>query len=306
MSLFLELPIELRTLIIGHVLHSQASPPVTPPLHSDAVKFNDLKYRAWGDSSSAYYTQQSTASILNSLPLLLTNRQLAIETRSILESRKVDYILDISVQDEVALFLTWLSVPCLTTRISTLHANVRLFGPIISQRAVQCQLGDGGRLGFHWTFYAALERFLRYGPVGEKKYSGKGEDESSYSRQDVEEFKDRGIKVDTLVLDFRSAELELSFPPDDVTYQTWWFRHIGRDRFVRGEGSETLSCYTPRPEWLCQYLQGWISSLLNYELSYGQPLYDRIGTIRMLVDGQPHREFNIADMASRRRSTDSG
>lgn len=257
MSRILELPFELRALIIGHVLYSQASPPITPPLPADAVKFNDLNYKAWGKSPSAYYMQHSTAEILNSLPLLLTNRQLAIETRSILESRKPDYILDISVQDEVTLFLTWLSVPCLTTRIATLHANVRLFGPIISQRAVYCQLGDGGRLGFHWTFYAALERFLRYGPVGEKRHSGKEEDESSrYFGRDVEEFKDRGIIVDTLILDFLSAEEELSFPPHDATYQTWWFRHSGRDRFVRSELSETLSCYTPRPEWQCQYLQG--------------------------------------------------
>ncbi|KAJ6103178.1 hypothetical protein N7486_005605 [Penicillium sp. IBT 16267x] len=230
MSLFLELPFELRALIIEHVLYSQASPPVTPPLRSDAVKFNDLKYKAWGNSPSAYYTQKSTASILNSLPLLLTNRQIAIETRSILESRKADYILDISVQDEVALFLTWLSVPCLTTRISTLHVNVRLFGPFISQQAVRWQSGDGGRLGFHWTFYAALERFLRYGPVGEKRHSLNVEDEPPYSRLDVEEFKDRGIMVDTLVLDFRSAELNLSFPPDDVTYRTWCFWHTGRYR----------------------------------------------------------------------------
>ena len=306
MSRLLELPFELRALIIEHVLYSQASPPVTPPLHTDAVEFNDLNYRAWGNNPSAYYTQQSTTDIVNSLPLLLTNRQLAIETRSILESRKPDYILDISVQDEVNLFLTWLSVPYLTTRIATLHANVRLFGPIISQRAVSCQLGDGGRLGFHWTFYAALERFLRYGPVGEKKHSGKGEDESSrYSGQDVEEFKDRGIIIDTLVLDFQSAEPELSFPPHDATYRTWWFRHLGRDRFVRSELSEAMSCYTPRPEWQCQYVRGWISSLLNCHRTYGKPLYDRIGSIRMLVDGQPHYEFDIADMAASQDSTNS-
>lgn len=305
MSRFLELPFELRALIIEHVLYSQGRPAVTQPLRADAVNFNDLNYKAWTNSST-YYTQQNTSDILNNLPLLLTNRQLAIETRSILESRKPDYVLDISIKDEVNLFLTWLSVPCLTTRIATLHANVRLFGPIISQHAASCQTGDGGHLGFQWAFYAALERFLRYGPVGEKKHSGEGEDgPSKYSGRDVEEFKDRRIIIDTLVLDFQSAEPELSFPPHDATYRTWWFRHMGHDRHARSELSESLSCYTPRPEWQCQYLLDWISNLLNYQLDYGQPLHDHIGTIRMLVDSQPHYEFDIADMAASRDSTSS-
>lgn len=303
MNRFLELPFELRALIIEHVLYSQASPPVAPPLRSDAVKFKDLEYTAWG--GSAYYTQQSTASILNSLPLLLTNRQIATETRSILKSRKADLILDISMLDEVALFLTWLSVPCLTMRVSTLHVNVRLFGPIISQHAVRCQMGDGGRLGFHWTFYAALERFLRYGPVGEKRHSLKGEDEPPYPRREVREFKDRGITIDTLVLDFQSAELDLSLPPDNVTYQSWRFWHMARYSTVHGESSETLSSYTPRPEWPLEYLRDWISGLLNNTPRYGQLLYDRIGKIQMRIDGQPHSEFDIAAMAARRCSSDS-
>lgn len=218
---------------------------------------------------------------------------------------KVDYILDISVKDDLRLLLTWLSVPCLTTHISTLYANVRLFGHIIEKRIIRGQLGNGGRLGFHWYFYAALERFFRYGPVGEKKR--KEEDESSEYLRNMKEFEDRGMLIDTLVLDFQSAELELSFPPEDVTYNQWTKRHWDLDWGTWSETSETLSSYKTRPGWLCEYLEGWISDLLymSYHTSeFGQPLYEHIGTIRKLVDGQLYHEFDLAAWLARLRFTD--
>ena len=163
MSLFLNLPFELRTLIIEHVLYTPLSPPLTP---EDGIQYHDLKYNAWVNRGrNAYYNHQSKHSPSNCLPLLLTNHQISTETRMILGRMKVEYILDISVKDDLRLLLTWLSVPCLTTHISTLYAHVRLFGHIIEKHTIRSQLGDGGRLGFHWYFYAALERFFRYGPV---------------------------------------------------------------------------------------------------------------------------------------------
>lgn len=305
MSLFLNLPFELRILIIEHVLYTPLSPPLTP-LESDGLEYHDLTYNAWVNRGrNAYYNHQSKPSPSNCLPLLLTNHQISIETQAILGRRKVEYILDISVKDDLRILLTWLSVPCLTTHISTLYVNVRLFGHIIEKRTIRSQLGDGGRLGFHWYFYAALERFFRYGPVGEKKR--KEEDETSEYPRNTEEFQDRGMLIDTLVLDFQSAELELSFPPEDVTYKQWSGRHWGRDRGDQSETSETLSSYKTRPEWLCEYLKAWISGLLymSYHTSkFGQPLYEHIGTIRMLVDGQLYHEFDLAAWLARLRFTD--
>ncbi|KGO67446.1 hypothetical protein PEX1_024970 [Penicillium expansum] len=304
MCLFLDLPFELRTLIIENVLYTPLSPPQTP-LQSDGIEYNDLRYKAWiSRGGSAFYNQQSKPNPSNCLPLLLTNRQILTETLVILGRKKVDYILDISVKDDLQLFLTWLSVPCLTTHISTLYANVRLFGHIIDKCTIRAQLGDGGRLGFHWSFYAALERFLRYGPVGEKKH--KAEDQSSGYPRNTKEFEDREMVIDTLVLDFQSAEMELSFPPEDVTYKIWSERHWGLDRGDRSEASEALSSHKTRPEWLCEYLEAWISGLLymSYHTSeFGEPLYERVGTIRMLVDGQLYREFDLAAWLARLRFT---
>ncbi|KGO69841.1 hypothetical protein PITC_043040 [Penicillium italicum] len=302
---FLNLPFELRARIIEHVLYTPLSPPLIP-LQSERIKDNDRRSMVWVNSDGiTYYNQQSKPSPLNCLPLLLINHQILTETRVILERRKVNYILDISVKNDLHLSLTWLSVPCLTTHISTLRANVRLFGHIIDKRTIQSQLGDGGRLGFHWSFYAALEQFLRYGPVRELN-RGK-EDELSESHRPTKKYKDREVMIDTLVLDFQSAEFGISFPPDDVTYKVWWNRHWGIDRQDRSETSETLSSHKTRPEWLCKYLEGWICGLLDmsYHTSkFGQPLYEHIGTIRMLVDGQLHCELDLAAWLAGLRFTD--
>lgn len=309
MSLLLDIPVELRKLIIEHVLYTPLSPPVAP-CTSDAVKYRDMSYKAW--ASGVYYTQRNKPSSSDCLSLLLTNHQLSTETLHILEHRRVDYTLDISVKDDLELYLTWLSVPCLTTHVSTLYAHVRLFGHIIEQRTARCQLGDGGRLGFHWSFYAALERFLRYGPVGEKKREGEEPDAESSAhrcRDDTEDFQDRGVAIKTLVLDFQSAELELSFPPEDVSYKHWRWWHCGRDMRSPSAGLEPLSSYKTRPQWLCQYLRMEIGGLLKmsyHTARYGQPLYEHIGTIRMLVDGQLVDELDLAAWLARLHFTDPG
>ncbi|KAE8376016.1 hypothetical protein BDV26DRAFT_248101 [Aspergillus bertholletiae] len=312
MSRLLDIPVELRELIIAHVVYSSTKPPSTP-LELKGQEYYDLNYQAWvSGGTNVYYTQQDMPSSSKCLPLLLTNRQLSIETRALLERRKLDYIVDISVKNELELFLTWQSVPRLTNHISTLYTNVRLFGPIIDMKTIRRQLGDGGRLGFHWSFYAALERFLRYGPVGEKPHhEGKGASRRGQYRDDLEEFRDQNILTDTLVMDFQSADLELSFPPDNVTFRHWSDRHNGRDRWrSAGDISETLSSYKPRPEWLCNYLGGWINGILTmgYHVSwYGMPLYENIGTIQLLVDGQLQFEIDLASrLAGLRFTSPSG
>ncbi|KUL85782.1 hypothetical protein ZTR_07396 [Talaromyces verruculosus] len=295
MSLLLKIPLELRELIIEHVLYTPVNPPAAPT-ESDLVQYNDLRYKAWaGGSAETYYTQQNMTSSSNCLPLLLTNHQISMETRAMLQRRKVDYILDISVKDDLILILTWLSVPSLTTHISTLYANVRLFGHIIEQHIICDQVGDGGRYGFHWSFYGALERFLRYGPVGGKRRKDEGK--PSRDPWNIQEFENRGMLIDTLILDFQSAELDLAFPPEHVTYVNWLNRHCRSEKFDQSEIPGILSLYTTRPEWLCRYMEGWIRYLLQMSYitsAYGKPLYEQIGTIRMLVDGQLQCEFDLA------------
>ncbi|CAI7676381.1 unnamed protein product [Penicillium pancosmium] len=246
------------------------------------------------------------------LSLLLINHQLSTETRAVLDRGKLDYVVEIAVKNELDLFLTWQSVPRLATHISSLYTNVRLFGPIIDSRTIGGQLGDGGRRGFHRSFFAALERFLRYGPVREMPQQRERGSSVFRHRKALEKFEDRSMLIDTLVMDFQSADLELNFPPDNVTFRHWKQRHNGLDRFPSrssGEILKTLSSYKPRPEWLCGYLHQWVIDLLSmgYQVSsFGKPLYDHIGTIQMLVDGRLQFKIDLSSHLAGRRCTDAG
>lgn len=108
------------------------------------------------------------------------------------------------------MFSTWISVPHLTTRLSTLYIDVRLFGHILTGNDLKQAREPGGHGGgyntINWLFHTCLKRFLLYGPVGEKK----GGSVSSYE--------DRVITVENLIFEFHSAETKPLFPPLDIEY----------------------------------------------------------------------------------------
>ncbi|KAJ5952847.1 uncharacterized protein N7479_011260 [Penicillium vulpinum] len=85
---------------------------------------------------------------------------------------------------------------------STLQVDIRLFGRIITDKE-----GVVVTTVFIVFFYALLERFLRYGPVGVKK--GKKMRRNVWNPS----YEDREISVENLVLEFRSAQTGPPFPP---------------------------------------------------------------------------------------------
>ncbi|KAL2833058.1 hypothetical protein BDW59DRAFT_157195 [Aspergillus cavernicola] len=306
---FLDLPAELRSLIIENVLFDRCQPP-TKPSKTNRTIFRDIPYNAW--RCRAYYQEQqhNTQGPSNSLSLLLTSRQISSETQAILHLNPTDYHLDISMLNEVDIFPTWLSVPRLTPCISTLTASVRLFGHIISPQNVASQVGDGGHLGFQWSFYAVLERFLAYGPVAQKTPNNNKSTHPSQNNPNPSSM-DRGITIKTLILDFSSAtdktDPDLTFPPPEIDYTLWRIRHTSRRHPLLLRAGVDLMEHKPRPEFVAKYLTQYIAGLLsmNYHTaSYGRMLYERIGAIRVLVDGRVYREFDLAEELAelRRRS----
>jgi hypothetical protein len=290
MPSLLDIPPELRESIIRHVLYNHHTPPETPS-KSNRVSLQDFQYNGY----KMYHVKRRTRCFSSCTSLLLTNRQLFTETRSVINRMKsTTYILDISVLNEMNLFPTWISVPYITKRVSTLHVDVRLFGHIMSKEVARRQVGDGGIVGFHWSFYGLLQRFLRYGPVDERKKSSKPPFESD----------DYDVTVKLLVLNFKSAELEPAFPPDTVTYDTWESWHFMH--FYSRQRDIDLERYTTRPEWVSKFLVSEIRSLLRmnyYTASYGKILYERIGAIRILVDGDLKHEFDLASILASLRFT---
>lgn len=288
----MDLPQEIRAIIFEEVINGHRVPP-TSPSKSNMVDIMDMEYKANMGPFRPYYEQRDTHSPSNSLPLLLTSRQVSIETQSALNRMKrTTYVLGISVLNDRDLFSTWISVPRLTTRLSTLHVDMRLFGHIITSEEGRGQMGCGGRYGFHWSFYALLERFLRYGPVGAKKGRCNSYGDPSYE--------DRQISVENLVLDFHPAETELPYPPDDIGYTEWLDKHDGR--LWIDEETDMSPAYKPRPEWLLRYLRYWLEYItdMSYHTAYyGAFVYEKIGTISMLVDGRLETTIDLAGELAR-------
>ena len=176
--------LEIRTMIFKVVINGYRTP-ASSPSKSNMIHISDTPYtEGWRHGS--YYEKRDIHSPSNSLPLLLTSRQVSVETQWILNRMK-------------DMFSTWVSVPQLTSHLSTLHIDVRLFGRMATRNEVRPYAAhDFNRLNCY--FYAILNRFLLYGPVGEKK-GGSG---NSYE--------DRVITVENLVIDFHSAKRNLPSP----------------------------------------------------------------------------------------------
>jgi hypothetical protein len=127
---------------------------------------------------------------------------------------------------------------------------VRLFGHILTGNDLKQAREPGGRAGgyntMNWLFHTFLNRFLRYGPVGEKKGGS------------VNSYEDRVITVENLIFDFHSAETELPFPPHDIEYQHWLDNDPTDPLYIRlSEMSEDLK-YKTCPHWpLALGQSGW-------------------------------------------------
>ncbi|KAA8646809.1 hypothetical protein EYZ11_008593 [Aspergillus tanneri] len=281
MASFLQLPHELQEIILEYALITPASPPVDPwtgkenrqPLH-------DVDYKAWsfGPNNTLYDTSQQDDLAGTSSALLRTSWQIHEETKGILDRMaRPCYLLDVMIVHGLELWPTWLSVPVLRTHLDEVRVTFRIFGHCISREGMRSTLGDGGHNGPEWCFYALLERFLVHGPVTSRQ-PGKHQEKKVY--------------VKTLTINFESAaDEEHPLPPPELTWKDY-FRYK-----MRVKDGPDLSHYAMRPEWLANSLRGQIASLLalsSYTTRYGVFLYEHIGSIRVLVEGEFVEEFDLA------------
>ncbi|KAJ5584950.1 uncharacterized protein N7459_004750 [Penicillium hispanicum] len=142
-------------------------------------------------------------------------------------------------------------------------------------------MGDG----FHWSFLSALERFLRYGPVGEK--------EGKRGRQN----QDRDVTVQRLVLDVSSAEQDLPFPPDDVNYQDWLDQHSPFGVLGMWPKEEEATGPSLGQVYDAAGMLGLIRRILEmgrHTAKYGQIVCDHVGSIELRVEGKLHNEIGVA------------
>ena len=245
----MDLPVELRSSIIEFALLAERIPPTSPSKSNRTQprrpRYNTRRaiiFEPWLESSDNH-------SPANSLSLLLTNRQILAETQEALaRMNDTTYVLDTSVLNERETFPTWISIPRLTTHVSKVHVDVRLFGNMAKYNKRQ-KAGCGASFGSFSAFQTLLESFLKYGPVNEQKEASNHQHGQS---------KDRGVTIDTLIFDFESAETRLPFPPNSFELIDW---HGGCPD-SRPPDDFYLK-YKTRPEWMMNFLDGWMAHLLG-------------------------------------------
>jgi hypothetical protein len=190
-------------------------------------------------------------------------------------------MLDVMIVDERELWPTWLSVPALTTRVDKVHAAFRLVGINQGQRSA-FQIGCGGPPMITWCFYSILERFLR---VGAKGPQSKKHDEL--------------VSIKLLEIDVRTSDVapEMLAPKDTC----------GPDKLRRLRKESGID-YLMHPGYLVNFICGDIERLLQmccHTAEFGGILFERIGTIKLMLDGEIHQEWELAKLLASVRFSDS-
>lgn len=305
----LNLPLEIRELILEYALPAPRSPPLNPWTGAETRKpILDIEYEAWGFGpkhtlyeSDPDQQQDNNCSLLiacrTTQSLVSVNRQIREETKAILNRMmdgKLRYKLDVMVVNEMEIWPTWLSVPVFATHLDEVHVTLRIFGHCISAEGLR-KSARNGDAGFLWCFYALLERFLVHGPVGMKRNH---QDETTNQNQQKKKKHERKFYIKTLVLDIKScAEEEYPFPPPEITWDD--YRKYRRPRGRKFTYEPDLSEFALRPEWLAQMLYPhifWLLRLRYHTLYYGGILYEHIGKIRLLVEGKLKGEYDLAEL----------
>ncbi|MCJ1295920.1 hypothetical protein MMC34_007485 [Xylographa carneopallida] len=289
MPSLLDLPVELRFQIIELVLCHSRAPPLDPATTSqNRVTLDDLDSTSWsyGPQHNMYEPDGVTTS---SLSLLLTNHQLWAETQSALQRlpARFSYYLDAMLVNERELWPTWLSVPALRTRLDNVAVTVRICGTKDHPGRSEFVHGDGSPPQIVWCFYSLMERFLTYGPVGERKLGSQ----------------DRGITVNLMTLNIVSPpDSEPTMNEPVPSYADWYQSRL------RDVDNKTSPTSIIRAEWLAKFLRSYLGHLLamSYHTArYGMILYERIGIIRLCADGVLTHEYDLCTLLADIRHNDA-
>jgi len=180
------------------------------------------------------------------------------------------YVLDVIIANETKLWATWLYAPYLSRRVDQVYAAIRTIGHYTEGPSL-LERGDGGPPDLTWCLYSLIERGLRAGPVG---------------RQTRE--KDRKIGIKELIIDVKTPDV----PPSKI-YPKGVVDIRQRRAFRNKNGPEFLL----NPDFILSYILSGIDTVLRmcyHTAEYGCLLYERIGIIKVLKDGELRKEWDLA------------
>ncbi|KAL5362437.1 hypothetical protein BJX96DRAFT_177150 [Aspergillus floccosus] len=284
----LDLPRELRDLILEYAVYISQTPPSDPwSGPGDRAAAHDVDYEAQVDAPRDVLYQPTLTGETTLRKLLLVNRQIREETMAIIRKiTRPSYCVDVIALHQLKLWPTWVSVPVIRTHLDEVRMELRIFGHCLSRQAALANRTDTGSFILKWRFYAMLERFLIHGPLFLPNQA-KGEE------------KDRKCFMRTLTINVTACPDEKHpLASSEITYSNYWrwlcTRMMHRPLSVPFDLDDVM----PRPEWMASGLSTEIGALLMmdyHHLYYGGLLYEHIGAIRILVDGKVHKEFNLAE-----------
>ncbi|CCF32991.1 hypothetical protein CH063_00898 [Colletotrichum higginsianum] len=301
----LSIPREIRDLILDEVVFLPDRPPPLNPSVSQDRKRREYKGQGFFDGHDIWVEKQIRAPPSGSPnnAILLVNRQLHYEAKTLLASKGTHCRLDVMYVKECGLWPTWLAVPRSTRHADSVHVQFRIFDPPADvnpdwKNEQQFRGGDGGPPFIVWNFYAMLSGYLRYGPTA---FSSVVADPSNFTIKrlviDVlppppEEKHDRLVsgssarrpaaldmfeRFNTLVMDAEKRERKGI---------TWPRPPEGKESLIPAEKLAFFMC--------CQI--GGLLSMYRDWADFGAVLYEGIGSIEIRVNGEPRRYFDLDDM----------
>ena len=204
----------------------------------------------------------------DSTKLLLLNHQIHRETQELIRLLPTkSYVMDVIIANEAKLWATWLYAPVLTTRVDQVYATIRSMGyPEPGRPIFQ---GNGGAL-LTYALYNLIERGVRVGPLGRRT-----------SRNDEK------ISIKEIIIDVQSPDVSASeiLPGKLCTDQ--------ESKQYRKKGPMLLRD--------SQYILCFVLRELEHVLrmsyasaEWGVLIYERIGKIKVLLDGELRKEWDLA------------
>ena len=107
---------------------------------------------------------------------------------------------------------------------------------------------------------------------------------------------DRYITIRTLEIDVVSREdRSLLAPADAESYSAFW---AARDYHRTDDPVDHMLEKQMRPEWFCRWIKDHIGRMLWLDWGtrqYGEVFYERIGEIKILLDGELQDEFKVGE-----------
>ncbi|KAH7419690.1 hypothetical protein BKA64DRAFT_651414 [Cadophora sp. MPI-SDFR-AT-0126] len=227
----------------------------TPSIHQTLVKY------------------LTTIPVPDGIPTLKVNKQLRDETLALMQHLKLpsarSYRLDVMLIDGEELMPTWLYVPCLTTRVEELVANLRDLGPFSHRYGRGFRGGDGGPPWMVWCFHSLLIRFLEAGPLGRQ-----------------ENRIDRGVSVQSVVLDIKTPAVQ---PGMIATVEN---STPGRLRRMNRETGPKIFMH---PMFILGFVRRWINFISGSRSYGGELIHTRVGILKLMLDGVLVEEYDVSE-----------